>query len=199
MAIFQGGVVQLIIFRMRVILRGNFLWWKFSGWKLSGGNHAGGNFPGGSFHCYQILKLYKNKIKLATLKNKKGNICLNNKKVTCLKDNKISTCKWQKYIISLFFNFKSNFYIFQMESVPIFPAFNILVNSSQSSQNFRYEFGHSNIGAHIWVIGRLAKPFIALKEASIFSIIIMALPVKNRNNLIDSKSSKLRIYYIKNI
>ena len=171
------------VFRVEIV-RWESCRWQFSGWEFS---------------CYQILKLYKNKIKLATLKNKKGNICLNNKKVTCLKDNKISTCKWQKYIISLFFNFKSNFYIFQMESVPIFPAFNILVNSSQSSQNFRYEFGHSNTGAHIWVIGRLAKPFIALKEASIFSIIIMSLPVKNRNNLIDSKSSKLRIYYIKNI
>ena len=63
--------------------------WQFSGWEFS---------------CYQILKLYKNKIKLATLENKKGNICLNDKKVTCLKHNKVSTCKWQKYIISVFFN-----------------------------------------------------------------------------------------------
>ena len=86
-----------------------------------------------------------------------------------------------------------------MESVPIFPAFNILVNSSQSSQKLRYEFGNSNIGAHVWAIGRLTKPSIALKETSIFSIIIMSQPVTNRNNFIDSKSSKLQIYCIKNL
>ena len=85
-----------------------------------------------------------------------------------------------------------------MESFPIFSAFNILVNSSRSSQKFRYEFGNSNIGAQVWIIGRLAKPSIAFKDISIFSIIIMSLPVRNHNNLVvDSKSSKLRIYYIK--
>ena len=62
---------------------------------------------------------------------------------------------------------------------------------------FRYEFGNSNIGAQVWIIGRLAKPSIAYKDISIFSIIIMSLPVGNHNNLVDSKSSKLRIYYIK--
>ena len=86
-----------------------------------------------------------------------------------------------------------------MELVPIFPAFNILVNSSQSSQKLRYEFGNSNIGAHVWAIGRLTKPSIALKETSIFSIIIMSLIVRNRNNIVDSKSSKLRINCIKNL
>ena len=86
-----------------------------------------------------------------------------------------------------------------MESVPIFPAFNILANSTRSSQKFRYEFGNSNIDAHVWEISRLAKPSIALKETSIFSIIIMSQPVTNRNNFIDSKSSKLQIYCIKNL
>ena len=78
-----------------------------------------------------------------------------------------------------------------MELVPIFPAFNILVNSSQSSEKLRYEFGNSNIAAHVWAIGRLAKPSIALKETSIFLIIIMSLTVRNCNNIVDSKSSKL--------
>ena len=53
--------------------------------------------------------------------------------------------------------------------------------------------------SHVWAIGRLAKPSIALKEISIFSIIIMSLPVRSRNNIIDSKSSKLQIYCIKNL
>ena len=78
-----------------------------------------------------------------------------------------------------------------MESFPIFSAFNILVNSSRSSQKFRYEFGNSNIAAQVWIIGRLAKPSIAYKDISIFSIIIMSLPVRNHNNPVDSKSSKL--------
>ena len=86
-----------------------------------------------------------------------------------------------------------------MESVPIFPAFNILVDSSRNSQKFRCEFGNFSIGAHVWAIGRLAKPSIALKETSIFSIIIMSLPVRSRNNIVDSKSSKLQIYWIKNL
>ena len=68
----------------------------------------------------------------------------------------------------LLFKFKFNFYNFQMESVPIFSAFNILVNASRSSQKFRYDFGNSNIGAHLWSIGRLAKPSIALKKPLYF-------------------------------
>ena len=86
-----------------------------------------------------------------------------------------------------------------MESVPIFPAFNILANSTRSSQKFRYEFGNSNIDAHVWEISRLAKPSIALKETSIFSIIIMSLTVRSRNNIVGSKSSKLQIYCTKNL
>ena len=54
------GVVQVGIFwefswvgivQVRLILGGNFLWWKFFGWELSGGKHSGGNFLGGSFHA----------------------------------------------------------------------------------------------------------------------------------------------------
>ena len=36
-----------------------------------------------------------------------------------------------------------------MESVPIFPAFNILVDSSRNSQKFRCEFGNFNIGTDV--------------------------------------------------
>ena len=86
-----------------------------------------------------------------------------------------------------------------MESVPIFPAFNILVNSSRSSQKFRYEFGNFNNGAHVWAIGRLPKPSVALKDTSILSVIIMSLPVRNRNNFVDSKSLKLPIYCVQNL
>ena len=38
------------IFRVGVILSGNFLWWEFFGWELSVGNYLGGNFLDGSFH-----------------------------------------------------------------------------------------------------------------------------------------------------
>ena len=45
MGVFLGGIVQV-----RLILGGNFFWWKFSVWELSGENHPGGNFSSGSFH-----------------------------------------------------------------------------------------------------------------------------------------------------
>ena len=37
------------IFRVRIILGGNFPGGSYPGWELSGGNHPGGNFPGGNF------------------------------------------------------------------------------------------------------------------------------------------------------
>ena len=48
------------IFRVGVILGGNFPGESFpggsySGWELSGGNHPGDNFPGGSFHVTEII------------------------------------------------------------------------------------------------------------------------------------------------
>ena len=44
------------IFRVGLILGGNFLWWEFSRWELSGGNHPGGNFSGGIFHVTNMKK-----------------------------------------------------------------------------------------------------------------------------------------------
>ena len=48
------------IFRVGVILGGNFPIESFPGgsypgWELSGGNHPGDNFPGGSFHVTEII------------------------------------------------------------------------------------------------------------------------------------------------
>ena len=117
-------------------------------------------------------------------------------KVTYLKNMQMQMAEMNNF---LFFKFKSNFYNLQMALFPIFPAFKTLVNSSWSSQKFWYQFGNSNIRAHVWAIGLVAKPSIALKETSVFSIIIMSLPVRNRKNFVDSKSPKLRIYCIKNL
>ena len=46
------------IFRVGVILGGNFLRWESSRWELSGGNHLGGSFPITLFCvCYSFFMM----------------------------------------------------------------------------------------------------------------------------------------------
>ena len=116
-----------------------------------------------------------------------------------LKDNKVSTCKWQKWIISFFFNLSPISIIYRWNRFQYFPHSKYLYTLLEVHKSFGMSLAISTL-AHMYgqLVFLLNLPLRQIKT-SIFSIIIMPLLVRNHKNFVDSKSPKLRIYCIKNL